>query len=103
EVRKMANEKNSARSLPRNTQLAAGLLLLSGVSALAQTLAHGATSGKTTPNLSGYWELHFDSMNVPPAQLTPAIASENPEVQFKHDTYEIRWCHFFGVPYVMLQ
>ena len=42
-------------------------------------------------------------MNVPPAQLTPAIASENPEVQFKHEMYEIRWCHFFGVPYVMLQ
>lgn len=77
--------------------------MLSGVSALAQTLAHSGTSGKATPNLSGYWELHFDSMNVPPAQLAPAIASENPEVQFKHDMYEIRWCHFFGVPYVMLQ
>jgi hypothetical protein len=82
--------------------LAAGLFL-AGISATAQTAAHKETSGKPTLNLSGYWELHFDSMNVPPAQLASAFSSEDPSVQFKHDIYEIRWCHFFGVPYVMLQ
>lgn len=54
-----------------------------------------------TPNLSGYWELRFDSANVPPAHLTPAIAAEDPNVQFQHDMKAVRWCHFFGVPYVM--
>lgn len=53
------------------------------------------------PNLSGYWELHFDSKNVPPADLTPAFAAEDKSVQFQSDMKAIRWCHFFGVPYVM--
>ena len=77
--------------------------MLAGVSAIAQTGARKETSGKAAPNLSGYWELHFDSLNVPPPALVPALSSEDPSVQFKHDSYEIRWCHFFGVPYVMLQ
>ena len=54
-----------------------------------------------TPNLSGFWELRFDSRNVPPAPLTAAMAAEDRGVQFKLDTTAIRWCHFFGVPYMM--
>ena len=49
------------------------------------------------------WELRFDSMNVPPAALVPAVAAESPDRQFQHDRNEVRWCHFFGVPYVMQQ
>jgi hypothetical protein len=56
---------------------------------------------RPTPNLSGFWELHFDSRNVPPASLTPAMAAEDPSAQFKLDMKAIRWCHFLGVPYVM--
>ena len=54
-----------------------------------------------TTNLSGYWELHFDSRNVPPAHLTPAFAAEDRSIQYKKDMFEIRWCHFMGVPYSM--
>jgi len=54
-----------------------------------------------TPNLSGFWELRFDSRNVPPAPLTAAMAAEDHSVQFKLDTTATRWCHFFGVPYMM--
>src|SRR5271169_107232 len=53
------------------------------------------------PNLSGFWELRFDSRNVPPASLTAAFAAEDPSSQFKKDMLEMRWCHFLGVPYVM--
>jgi hypothetical protein len=60
-----------------------------------------AQSSAGVPNLSGFWELRFDSANVPPAPLTPAMAAEDPKVQFKHDMNAIRWCHFLGVPYVM--
>jgi hypothetical protein len=71
---------------------------------LALILAVGApvVFGQSThPDLSGFWELHFDSANVPPAALTSAMKSEDPAVQYKHDMTAIRWCHFFGVPYVM--
>jgi len=78
------------------------MLALCSIAAGAQTAAHAAETGKEA-NLSGLWELHFDSLNVPPAALTPALAAEDPGVQYKHDMYEVRWCHFFGVPYVMLQ
>jgi len=54
-----------------------------------------------TPNLSGFWELRFDSKNVPPAVLTSAMASEDRNAQFTLDMKAIRWCHFLGVPYVM--
>ena len=50
---------------------------------------------------SGFWELRFDSRNVPPAALTPAMAAEDRNIQFTLDMKAIRWCHFLGVPYVM--
>jgi hypothetical protein len=53
------------------------------------------------PNVSGFWELRFDSRNVPPALLTSAAAGEDRDVQFKLDMKALRWCHFLGVPYVM--
>jgi hypothetical protein len=52
-----------------------------------------------SPDLSGYWELKFDSRNVPPASLiAPPTAAER-AAETKHDADAIRWCHFFGVPY----
>ncbi len=69
---------------------------VAGMAVLSAQVPH-----TSTPNLSGFWELHFDSRNVPPAVLTPAMAAEDKSVQFKSDMNAIRWCHFFGVPYVM--
>ena len=66
---------------------------------IAAPLVLGQSAAR--PDLSGYWELHYDSANVPPAALTQAVAQEDPSVQYKHDMNAIRWCHFFGVPYVM--
>lgn len=67
--------------------------------AVAQSVA-GAGSG-THPNLSGYWELRFDSRNVPPASLTAEGAAEDKSLQYKREMTELRWCHFMGVPYEM--
>jgi hypothetical protein len=85
----------------------AGVVLTTFVFSLQ--LALGQTSGGGTrqiashaaPSLSGYWELHFDSKNVPPASLRPGIAAEDKTAQYKRDMIEIRWCHFMGVPYSM--
>ena len=57
-----------SKSLAVNTLFAACLAAALQFSAAAQT-----ASGKSV-NLSGTWELHFDSMNVPPAALAPARA-----------------------------
>jgi hypothetical protein len=73
-----------------------------GVLCLAPVL-FAQTAPAPPVNLSGMWELHFDSMNVPPAALVPAVAAESANLQFEHDRKEIRWCHFLGVPYVMQQ
>src|SRR4051812_41981989 len=77
----------------------ASIWVIAGSPAVAQTPA----SPKSSANLSGFWELHFDSRNIPPASLVSGIASENPRIQFDHDMNEVRWCHFFGLPYVMEQ
>ena len=70
--------------------------------AAGQNRTGSAHSGSAAlPNLSGYWELHFDSRNVPPASLKPEVAAEDPAVQYKRDMTELRWCHFMGVAYSM--
>src|SRR5690242_12285732 len=63
--------------------------------------AASAQPGRAATNLSGYWELQFDSRNVPPAPLRPEVAAEDREAQYKREMAEIRWCHFFGLPYSM--
>lgn len=60
-----------------------------------------AQSKSAAVNLAGFWELRFDSMNVPPAVLTPTLAAEDRSAQYKLDMAAIRWCHFFGMPYMM--
>jgi hypothetical protein len=63
----------------------------------------GILRAQGTANLSGYWELTFDSRSVPPAELTAAPVAADRSAQAQHDADAIRWCHYFGVPYVMEQ
>jgi len=52
------------------------------------------------PDFSGYWELRFDSFNVPRAQLTTA-AQAALERQRKKDLDAVRGCINIGMPAVM--
>jgi len=52
------------------------------------------------PDISGYWELRYDSRNVPPASLTQDAASKEAE-QRQHDLLAIRFCALVGMPEVM--
>lgn len=54
-----------------------------------------------SPNLSGYWELRFDSRNVPPASLLPQAAREDRNAADHRDAFAIRWCHHLGMPFLM--
>jgi hypothetical protein len=78
-----------------------GALFASCFLYLLPATAQTGSASHPLPNLSGYWELRFDSKNVPPAALRPEIAAEDKTVQYKKDIAEIRWCHFMGVPYSM--
>lgn len=53
-----------------------------------------------SPDLSGFWELRFDSRNVPAASLTTDAAKMATE-QREHDAHAIRWCYDLGVPFLM--
>ena len=89
--------------LRRNTIYTAALLAILLLRPADGQIAKGP-GGADSPartTLSGYWELHFDSKNVPPASLTPEFAAEDRSIQYKRDMTEIRWCHFIGVPYSM--
>src|SRR5215467_11730663 len=77
-----------------------GLCFKFMIALMAVCIAAGQ-SKPGAPDLAGFWELHFDSMNVPPAPLTPEIAAEDKSVQYKLDMTAMRWCHFFGMPYMM--
>ena len=53
-----------------------------------------------SPDLSGFWELRFDSRNVPAASLTTDAGKMAAE-QREHDAHAIRWCYDLGVPFLM--
>jgi hypothetical protein len=78
------------------------MIAIPAIPDIAQTVHRESSPGTaSSASLSGFWELHFDSRNVPPATLTTQAAALDPLAQYKRDLSEIRWCHFFGVPYVM--
>jgi len=52
------------------------------------------------PDFSGYWELRFDSFNVPDAALTPQAQMAR-ETQRKKDVDAIRGCVNVGMPALM--
>jgi hypothetical protein len=58
-------------------------------------------SAQGSPDISGFWELSFDSRRVPVADLaqtvTPAVLAK----QAERDSHAIRWCNFLGMPLSM--
>ena len=60
-----------------------------------------AQSDANHPDLSGYWVLRYDSMDVPLATLTPQAAAANKNKQTEHDQLAIRWCDQLGTPAMM--
>ena len=58
-------------------------------------------SGSAPANFSGFWELHYDSRNIPKATLTRKAAMMNPDAQAKNDLHAVRWCILTGLPMMM--
>jgi hypothetical protein len=54
-----------------------------------------------TPDLSGYWELRFDSANIPKARLTAGMTRARLAAQAKKDAHAQRWCNWLGASFMM--
>ena len=67
----------------------------------ALALAGAALQAQNTPDLSGFWELSFDSRRVPPADLAPAVTPAVLNGQRDKDAHAVRWCNFLGLPAAM--
>ena len=73
--------------------------------AIALLAAGAATDARqaaaVSRDISGFWELSFDSRRVAPANLvrgvTPALVAE----RTRKDRHAIRWCNTVGMPFIM--
>jgi len=72
---------------------------LASFSAFAQSSDPNAAKHLDSP-ISGFWEVHPDSLNAPPAQLTAKAMLRRGEI-YKKNQYARRWCNAFGLPEIM--
>ncbi len=52
-------------------------------------------------DISGYWELSFDSRKIPPADLAPSVTKTMLEEKATADAHAIRYCNLLGTPFIM--
>src|SRR5881397_2591057 len=55
-----------------------------------------AQETKQKPDISGFWELRFDSKNVPQASFNARVTPKDIEAHRQKDLMAIRWCNFLG-------
>jgi hypothetical protein len=75
----------------------ASLLLIMAVAIRARA----AQDPPATRDISGFWELNFDSRKAPRASLAPAVTRARIDARAKGDDYAIRWCNLLGMPFIM--
>ena len=63
--------------------------------------ARAAQDARGARDISGFWELNFDSRKVSRASLAPAVTRARIDARTKSDVYAIRWCNLLGLPFVM--
>jgi len=70
--------------------------------ALLLVLAAAPMTAQQHADLSGYWELRYDSMRIPVASLTAAVSGRDAvKSQVRHDAEAIRRCTNIGIPAIM--
>lgn len=60
-----------------------------------------ATPPASLTDISGFWELSFDSRKVPAASLVPTVTRAKLDARAKADAHAIRWCNLLGMPFLM--
>jgi hypothetical protein len=82
--------------------LAAAGLVLGATGQARQRGGGGAPAAGAPPRLSGYWELAYDSLRIPPANLAPGVTRAAIDQRAARDRHAARWCHTMGLPIAML-
>lgn len=63
--------------------------------------ASNAPASAPDSGLTGFWALRYDSRNIPPAVLLPAVTSAQLGARRQADAQVIRWCRQVGMPLLM--
>jgi hypothetical protein len=64
--------------------------------------SHAMAAEASAQDLSGTWELRYDSRSVPAARLTAAATAASRAMALK-DIESRRWCRIGGMPFLMLE
>jgi hypothetical protein len=67
----------------------------------ATARVHAVQDAQPGRDISGFWELNFDSRTVPRASLSPSVTRARLDARLKGDAYAIRWCNLLGLPFIM--
>jgi hypothetical protein len=82
--------------------MAVAALMVAAAAATAQRGRGAAPAAAFDPHdISGYWELSFDSRHVPSAALAATVTSAMRAAKRKQDEYATRWCNWIGMPTAM--
>ena len=91
----------TASTLSRSVAAAAAFLFILNVPGFAQTNINSGAVSPAPVNISGYWELRYDSRNVPIPALTAKAAAVTQATKNKNRLHDIRWCILLGMPFIM--
>ena len=71
--------------------------------ACAAIVAGSAVGAQTRAprDISGFWELPIDGLNVPRANLASGVTAAVLDAQAKKDAHAIRWCNILGLQQAM--
>src|SRR5262245_39157162 len=93
----------------RRLSIAAVMLVLAGTAIGHSRAADQRAGGPAAPpataaakiDISGFWELAFDSRKSRAASLRPSVTRAKIEARAKADARAIRWCNQLGLPFTM--
>ena len=90
---------------PWNLRLMAGVLAVACSPTILFAQGRGGNNQPQKPldlhDLSGYWELSFDSERIPAADLAPGVTKEVLAAEQKKTDKAIQWCNQLGMPFLM--
>lgn len=79
----------------------AGSLMLAALFGLPVWAQSGTPAAAAPLGLSGFWELSFDSRNVPASDLLPTVTRAKIDAHAKADAKAVRWCNLLGLQFLM--